>query len=456
MRTTVLRGIQAAALTALLLTSGCTGGPAGAPGPAGSGTGSGTIEWLAGPETETASDDVRQVLVDAFEQAYPSITVNLVTGPNSTDTLRSTLHRELSAGAVTPDVYSGDVVWPYQFARDKLALPLSNYLPRSFWNRFGTPGTPGSGATMVAAMRYRGAEYAVPYFVDEGFLYYRKDLLAKAGLKPPVTWEQLVQDSAALKAHGLPYQFVWQGNNYEGLTCDWYEIMADAFGRLPAGAGTAAELDSPQALKALDFLRTLITAGVSPRNTDTFEEPDADNAFDSGHAAFLRSWDASYADALSSTSAVASPHQVGVEPPPAFQGQAGPGWSVLGGWSLFVNPHTRHLRADLTFVKWMASVQAQRILATQYQEIPTVASVRADPAIVAGNPVLQAAQRTRLVSRPSATADYQKITDAVHGGVYAALPGPSSAGQNPCRALAGAARQIDPRVHGTLRCPGGG
>jgi hypothetical protein len=79
MRTTLLRGIQAAALTALLVASGCTGGPAGAPGPAGSGNGSGTIEWLAGPETETASDDVRQVLVDAFEQAYPSITMNLVT-----------------------------------------------------------------------------------------------------------------------------------------------------------------------------------------------------------------------------------------------------------------------------------------------------------------------------------------------------------------------------------------
>jgi multiple sugar transport system substrate-binding protein len=454
-RTTALRGARAACAAALLLIGGCSGAPAGPPGPT-AGTGSGTIEWLAGPETETASDDVRQVLVDAFEQAHPGITVNLVTGPNSTDTLRSTLHRELSAGAVTPDVYSGDIVWPYQFARDKLALPLSNYLPRSFWRRFGAPGSSGTGATMVAAMRYRGAEYAVPYFVDEGFLYYRKDLLAKAGLAPPATWEQLVQDSKVLKQHGLPYQFVWQGNNYEGLTCDWYETMADAFGGLPAAGSPAAELDSPQSLRALDFLRSLITTGVSPRNTDTFEEPDADNAFDSGHAAFLRSWDSSYANALSSTSAIADPRKVGVEPPPAFQGQAGPGWSVLGGWSLFVNPHTRHLRADLTFVTWMASVQAQRILATQYQEIPTVASVRADPAIVAGSPVLQAAARTRLVSRPSATADYQRITSAVHGGVYSALPGTSLAGRDPCQALADAARQISPGVRGTLRCRAGG
>jgi multiple sugar transport system substrate-binding protein len=448
--------MQVVAVAALVGVAGCSRAGAGPGGVAGGGSGSGTIVWLVGPETETASDDVRQVLVDAFEQAHPSIKVDLVTGPNSTDTLRSTLHRELSSGAVTPDVYSGDVVWPYQFARDGLALPLSTYLPRSFWDRFGRPGTPGSGAAMVAAVSYRGAQYAVPYFVDEGFLYYRKDLLARAGLKPPATWEQLVADSAVLKRDGLPYQFAWQGNNYEGLTCDWYEIMADAFGGLPGHGSLAAELDSPQALKALDFLRNLIRSGVSPRNTDTFEEPDADNAFDSGQAAFLRSWDSSYANALSSTSAIADPGKVGVEPPPGFQGQQGPGWSVLGGWSLFVNPHTRHLRADLTFAAWMASTQAQRILATQYQEIPTVASIRTSPAVTAGNPVLQAAARTRLVSRPSATADYQKITNAVHQNVYAALPGLSSTGLDPCRALVRAARQLDPRVHGTLHCAGHG
>jgi multiple sugar transport system substrate-binding protein len=438
------------------MIGGCSGTPARPAGPI-AGSGSGTIEWLAGPETELASDDVRQVLVQAFEQAHPAITVNLATGPNNTDALRSTLQRELSSGAVTPDVYSGDVIWPYQFAQDKLALPLSPYLPKSFWRRFGPADHPGTGATMVAAMRYRGQEYGVPYFVDEGFLYYRKDLLAEAGLAPPKTWEQLMQDSEVLKKRGLTSQFVWQGNNYEGLTCDWYEMMADAFGGLPAKGTPATELDSPQSLKALDFLRSLIIKGISPRNTDTFEEHDADEAFDSGNAAFLRSWGSSYADALSATSAIADPRKIGVEPLPAFQGQQQPGWSALGGWSLFVNPHTRNLRADLTFVTWMASVQAQRILATQYQEIPTVASVRTDPTVIAGSPVLKAAAQTNLVSRPSAMADYQKITDAVHGAIYAALPGPlSSAGENPCRALVDAARQIDPRVHGTLHCPGHG
>lgn len=433
--------------------SGCTTSPDSSALPAvqGSGPGSGTIVWLVGPTVGTATDDVRQVLADAFEKAYPSINIELETGPDNTDSLRSLIARQLSARSPTPDVYDGDVVWPYAFAHDGYALPLSKYLPRSFWNVFGTSGI-GSGATMVRAMTYRGAIYGVPEFVDEGFLYYRKDLLARVGLKPPRTWEQLVSDATILKRDHLPYQFVWQGNNYEGLTCVWYEFMADAFGELPPGASPAADLDSPQSLKALDFLRSLIDDGISPRNVDTFEETEADIAFDSGQAAFMRGWDESYSTAISAASTL-DVGQVGVELPPAFQPGSGPGWSTLGGWGLFINPHTRNLQAALTFVKWMAGLQAQWILATQYSEIPANASVRDNPAVISHSPVLQAAADARVVSRPSDVVDYPQISEAIHANIYAALPGPGSAGENPCIALIRAARALDPEVAGSLLCP---
>jgi multiple sugar transport system substrate-binding protein len=382
------------AVVMLLLAGGCTQQAQVPVGPAGLGnsTGSTDIEWLAGPTLDTASDDVRQVLVDAFERAYPAIKVKLVTGPDSTDRMHSVLVNELSRNDATPDVYEGDVVWPYEFAHDKYALPLSDYLPKSFWARFGPPGGAISGNSVVRAMSYHGAVYGIPEFIDEGFLYYRKDLLARAHLKPPTTWEQLVADAKVLKEKGLPYHFVWQGNDYEGLTCDWYEILADALGGLPAGASPAedaTEMASPSALKALRFLRSLIQDGISPQNTNTFEEPEADSAFDSGNAAFLRSWDTSYADAISATSTIGGPADVGVEPLPTFAGQRGPGFSVIGGWSLFVNPHTRNLRADLTFVSWMSDVQAQRIIASQYSQIPANASVRGDRAIADASPVIR-------------------------------------------------------------------
>lgn len=418
---------------------------------------SGTIVWLTGPTTQHASDDVRQVLVDAFEQAYPSIKVRIANGPDSTDQLHQILRKDLAAGSDTPDVYSGDVIWPYEFGHDGLALRLNDYLPASFWSAFASPGTPLAHNQLANAMSYGTGIYAVPYFVDEGFLYYRKDLLAEAGLPPPTTWEQLVQDSNVLRSGGLPYQFSWQGDDYEGLTCVWLEMLADAFGGPPVNATAADVLASPQALHALRFLRDLISDGISPSNTSSIEGPDSDALFDSGQVAFLRSWDASYINAKDVGSKIADGDRVGVMPPPTFQGQSGPGWSAVGGWNLFINPHSKAIPSDLTFLKWIAGTQAQRILATQFFQIPSNAAVRADPTVTRASPVLAAATKTRLVWRPADTTDYQAITVAIHSAVHKTLP--PSPQLDPCHALITMAQAIDPHAPITLRCPdppGGG
>ena len=413
--------------------------PAPSPGP-----GSGTIYWMANPLAQTETNDSRRVLVHAFERAYPSITVVPQDGPTNTDSMRKLLESDVSSGKSTPDLYDGDVIWPYEFASSGYALALSNYLPGSFWtDRFGRSG---GGATMVSDMTVQGKIYGVPEFVDEGFLYYRKDLLKEAGIAgPPQTWQQLAADAGILEKHGLAHQFAWQGDNYEGLTCDWLEFMADEFGGLPDKASVAslpADLKSPQALKALDFLGQLITDHVSPYNVDTLQEQTANYAFDSGQAAFMRGWDSAYADAISPTSTL-KPSKIGVELPPTFQGQRGPGWSTLGGWGLFINPHTKNLTAALTFVKWMAGTQAQYILATQYSEIPANLSVLDDPEVRHRNPVLDvAATDKRVVYRPAAEVDYPAVSAAIHACINAALPGTISKGLSAETALATAAQAL--------------
>jgi multiple sugar transport system substrate-binding protein len=438
-------------ITAVLAT-GCTHsvshsstGPTLSPG-----SGSGTIVWLANPTAQTATNDSRRVLADAFQSAYPSITVELQDGPTNTDSMRKQLEGELPSGQSTPDLYDGDVIWPYEFASKGYALPLSDYLPRSFWTgTFGPADSSTGGASMVRNMTVHGKIYGVPEFVDEGFLYYRKDLLKKVGIAgPPQTWQQLEADAMVLSKHKLPSQFVWQGDNYEGLTCDWLEFMADEFGGLPDKASLAslpADLKSPQALRALNFLRQLITDKISPPDVDTYQEPTANYAFDNGQAAFMRGWDSAYADAISRTSAL-KPSQIGVELPPAFQGQRGPGWSALGGWGLFINPHTKNLTAALTFVKWMAGRQAQYILATQYSEIPANPAVLADPDVRARNPVLDVAATKRVVSRPAQEASYPEISQAIHACINAALPGPAFKGLTAGTALGMAAQALGPLV----------
>jgi ABC-type glycerol-3-phosphate transport system substrate-binding protein len=53
-------------------------------------------------------------------------------------------------------------------------------------------------------------------FEDQGFLYYRHDLLAKENLPVPTTWEQLESEAEQLQKAGLvKYGFVWEGASYE-------------------------------------------------------------------------------------------------------------------------------------------------------------------------------------------------------------------------------------------------
>ena len=148
------------------------GGTSSAPGNATSGS----IVWSASP-INPGGKDVRQVLISDFEKKYPNIHVSLVSASTNTDTNRATLATQISGGSATPDVFMGDVIWPAQFAAHQLAVPLSDYLPSSYWTQFA-PG-------LVQGATYKGKVYGSPLFEDQGFLYYRKDLLQKEGSAGP-------------------------------------------------------------------------------------------------------------------------------------------------------------------------------------------------------------------------------------------------------------------------------
>jgi multiple sugar transport system substrate-binding protein len=400
-------------------STGTSSASSGASAAAGSAT-SGSIVWSASPISTNAHGDTRTVLIKAFNQVYPNIHVTLTSAPTNTDTNRATLATEISGGSTTPDVFMGDVIWPAQFGAHQLAVPLSDYLPASYWAQFA-PG-------LVAGASYKGKVYGSPLFEDQGFMYYRKDLLAKEGLAPPTTWEQLESDAQKLQKAGLvKYGFVWQGASYEGLTCNFMEYLASAGGTATNSTYTTATLDSPAAIKAVTFMRSLVTSGVSPAAITTFQEPQALATFQTGNAAFMRNWDYAYDASISAAAGgKLTASQVGVEPMPAFAGQPTPGYSNIGGWNMYINPHSKNVAADLTFIKFLASPTAQTILAADYGEIPTTIAVRNSAKTAALNPVLAIVSKTKLVPRPAGTPNYPALSTAIYTNVNAALAGSTS------------------------------
>lgn len=440
-RRTLLRVLSAAAIPAV--AGGCSAGSATAP--LDTASAPGPLVWFAGEITQGAND-LRWAMRDAFERFEPGIAVNVVSGPQSTDSMRLTMTSVLSPGAVEPDadrpdVYLGDVIWPAQFGAGGYALALDDpqALGPGYFSRFPR--------VLVQASSYQGHTYAAPFYTEQGLLYYRKDLLARHGIAPPATWEELKAAVLALKAAGEgTYQFAWQGAEYEGLTCNWIEYLADALGR-PDPVSSPADLASSAAVDALAFMQDLIASGVSPGDVRKWQEVQSIDAFSGGQAAFLRGWNSSWNTILPGTTPDEKRSMVGVAPLPGFArhpgGPSGVGYSTAGGWSVFVNPRTDKLGASLDFVRWLTDEQAQRMLLTQGGLAPSVTSVQND-AKAGVSPPLIAARHTSLAIRPSNTPAYPSVTEILFNSVHSVLAGRHT----PQNALQTAAQSIQ-KIVGT-------
>jgi multiple sugar transport system substrate-binding protein len=384
------------------------GGPTAPPGPLITDLDRATITWFANAITQSVNDP-RRILVDVFERENVPIEVRQLAGNSSTDTMRESLRRFIAAGTSFPDVYLGDVIWPADFGYHRLAVALSDRLPATFWRRFVDH--------LVDGGKYAGKTFAAPFYADQGMLFYRTDLVPH----PPATWEDLVRSVKDLRRRGLVETgLLWQGAAYEGLTCCWTEFAADAGVPPPGPDGSGGRLDSPTARDVLLFLRGLIMDGISPEGVTSAQEPQALQVFNAGQAAYMRGWNSAWVSMNTpDISRVAG--RVGVAPLPTFAGQPAR-YSTVGGWSLFVNPHTTKLDQALAFIKWMTDVEAQRIMA-RFFTLPTNAEVRFDRALGAESPPLAAAVQATPISRPATTPNYRQVSRAIYTNINRALRG---------------------------------
>src|SRR5262249_48890210 len=143
----------------------------------------------------------------------------------------------------------------------------------------------------VDAGRYAGRLYRIPVRTDVGMLYARRDLLDAAHVPAPQTLSQLVDAARHLQSPPKRWGFVWQGKQYEGLVCDYLELLEGCGGFWVDPRTRAVGLDRPEAEHALTFLvRCIHEAGISPPGVTTYEEEEGRHLFQDGRAVFLRSW----------------------------------------------------------------------------------------------------------------------------------------------------------------------
>lgn len=91
---------------------------------------------------------------------------------------------------------------------------------------------------------------------NAGLLYYRKDVLAREGARPPRTWAELAQLAKTVAPkYGLD-GYAGQFLPYEGLTANVVEAVQSAGGTVLAGEGSRVTVDSPRPVAGCRFCST--------------------------------------------------------------------------------------------------------------------------------------------------------------------------------------------------------
>ncbi len=358
--------------------------------------------------------DVLKEQVAMFEEANPDIKVALRALPESS-TDRHDLYVTWFAGQDSSvDIYMVDIIWPPEFGAAGWLLPLDDYVAEYAIDM--DDFFPG----VVRGNTWEGKLVSMPWFTDAGLLYYRQDLLDKYGFEPPQTFADLKEQALAImegEGADMPNGFVWQGNQYEGLVCNYLEYVWGNGGAVLDEKGKVV-LDSPQAVEALEVMIDYIYSGVSPEGVTTYMEEDARNIFQQGKAVFMRNWP--YAWSL--TNADDSPLKGKVGAKPMVHGEGKASSACLGGWSLGVSIYSQHPDEAFKFIAFLTSAEQQAYKAIGSGQNPTRASVYGVAEVIEANPFWADFLPVLLGAnlRPRHPA-YLEISDAIQREVHAAL-----------------------------------
>jgi multiple sugar transport system substrate-binding protein len=367
-------------------------------------------------------------LIERFERENPDLHVVDQTLPSSTDEQHQFYVINLEGDSRAFDVLALDVIWGPEFARAGWLRDLSHLVPPLVRNDFF------SGPMEAAA--YDGRIYAVPWYIDAGVLYYRKDLLEDHGFPPPKTWRELVETAVAVTAAepGM-YGFVWQGKQYEGLVCNVLEYLWGNGGSVLDGNGRPV-IDSPRNREALGFVRDLIHRyGVTPASVAVATEETARRIFGHGKAVFMRNWP--YAIGLLEQEGSPVRGKVGMMPLPSFGKERA---STLGGWMLAVNARSENPEAAERFLLFMTSQEAQKALSLSAGYRAARKALYQDPSVLATQPFTRDLHEVFLHARPRPLSPrYLKISQILQAEFSAVLADVKTPGE----ALAAAQEQLE-------------
>lgn len=137
----------------------------------------------------------------------------------------------------------------------------------------------GFAKGILSAGTYKGKVYGLAPDVSTVALFYNKDMLAKAGVAVPRTWDELKAAAAELTRPGRYGMAVDANATFEG---SWQFLPF-----LWSNGGDEKRLDTPQAAQALQLWVDLVKSGSMSKSVLNWTQADVHDQFAAGKTAMM-------------------------------------------------------------------------------------------------------------------------------------------------------------------------
>jgi multiple sugar transport system substrate-binding protein len=230
------------------------------------------------PDTGEAVLKILDEDIQGFEKEHPGIKVNLVNIPWSD--IFTKWQTGIQSGNV-PDASFASAAFGATLNAQGALEPVDDVINEMGGESAFAP----SAKSFVELCKQNGSFYDLPYVHNCVVLWYKKDLLQKAGLSVPQTWEELLAAAKALTKEGVYGILMTSSKSYVTQHTFYSLMLSNGADIVDRETGQKVLFDSPATVETLKYYNEL--AQYSPPGAGGYDRPEAQAAMTTGKIAMF-------------------------------------------------------------------------------------------------------------------------------------------------------------------------